>query len=289
MKEESRQPTDRALEKHRWTPVKLLGRKSITHDTRCYTFQLQDENLILGVAAGQHLELAFHMEDRMLIRPYTPTRPLLPRLSPKSRGTNDPYSEPHNDLRDGNGRFDLTIKTYFPNDNQPGGAMSNILDCLPLGEDVDMRGPIGDVIYEGNGNFKIYGEERAFNRISMVLGGSGVTPGYSLMARILLSEGDKTGLRVIDANKTEDDILMRAEIDKLAKESEGQMKVTHVLSDANDSWKGLRGFVTEDILRSHLFGPSEESVMFLCGPPMMMNKAVLPALDSINPTPVSTT
>lgn len=276
---------DHALRKHRWTPIKLIGRKSISPDTHSYTFQLPQGKRSLGLDAGQHLELAFHMEDQMLIRPYTPTRPLLPSLgqefkhsSQKPRAEN---ADRHDDLREGKGTFDLTIKTYFPNDNQPGGAMSNILDCLPLGEDLDMRGPAGDIIYQGNGKFKIYGEDHVFHRVSLVFGGSGITPGYSLIARILLTEGDATQLRVIDANKTESDIIMRRELDEFEKNSNGQLKVMHVLSEPDDEWKGPRGFVNEDMVRQQLFEPSEESVVLLCGPPVMMEKAVLPILDGM--------
>lgn len=222
------------------------------------------------------MELAFHMEDQMLFRPYTPTRPLLPPLEHSAA-----RPDPHTDLRSGKGSFDLTIKTYFPTDSQPGGAMSNILDCLPLGEDVDMRGPMGDIIYEGNGRFRIYGEERIFHRVSLVLGGSGITPGYALIARILLTEGDTTEIRVIDANKTEKDILLREELNKFEENSNGQMKLVHVLSSPDESWPGLKGFVTQDMIRQHLFEPTEDSVVLLCGPPIMMDKAVLPVLDSM--------
>ena len=31
-----------------------------------------------------------------------------------------------------NGTFDLTTKPYFPTAAQPGGALSNLLDCMPL-------------------------------------------------------------------------------------------------------------------------------------------------------------
>ena len=54
----------------------------------------------------------------MLIRSYMPTRPILPQEE--------------------DGTFELMVKTYFLNDNQPGGAMSNILDCMPIGEEIEI-------------------------------------------------------------------------------------------------------------------------------------------------------
>ncbi|KLP17129.1 Uncharacterized protein LW94_12112 [Fusarium fujikuroi] len=182
-------------------------------------------------------------------------------------------------LRDGDGSFELTVKTYFPDENQPGGALSNILDCVPIGEEVELRGPTGEIAYNGHGNFAIEGKDRHFDRVSLVLGGSGITPGYSLLARVLLSNNDKTEIRVVDANKTEADILLKEELEEFEKKSNGQLKVTHVLSHADDSWKGKTGHVNEDIIKESLFEPSEKSAVFLCGPPAMIQKAALPALN----------
>lgn len=263
-----------ALQKHRWIPVKLVERKNLSQDTRAYTFQLPEGKSILGLGTCQHVQIGFHMLDRMLIRSYTPTKPLLP--APGDNMTNGSAKS----LRDGDGTFELTVKTYFPDENQPGGALSNILDCIPIGEEVELRGPTGEIVYNGNGNFIIEGKDRHFDLVSLVLGGSGITPGYSLLARILLSNNDKTEIRVVDANKTEADILLKDELEEFEKKSNGQLKVTHVLSHADDSWKGKTGHVNEDIIKESLFEPSEKSAVFLCGPPAMIQKAALPALNS---------
>ncbi|GKZ79170.1 hypothetical protein AnigIFM56816_003045 [Aspergillus niger] len=279
-KQQTAQPNDQALQRHRWIPVKLLDRKAISRDTREYTFKLPEGKPTLGIGACQHIEVAFHMKDRMLIRPYTPTQPLLPPASSSSNGYQE-NGKSHfvSQVRDGKGAFTLTIKTYFPNDDQPGGAMSNVLDCLPLGEEVDIRGPTGDLVYEGYGNFTIAGEKKKFKRVSLVIGGSGITPAYALIARILLTDGDKTKIRVIDANKTTSDILLRDQLDKFVKDSASQLEITHVISKPDENWHGLSGHVNESILREHIFEPSDENVAILCGPPTMIEKAVLPALD----------
>ncbi|KAI1389571.1 uncharacterized protein F4822DRAFT_205202 [Hypoxylon trugodes] len=272
------------LQRHRWVPVKLVDRQEVSKDTRIYTFGLPDKKTVLGLGTCQHLQIGFHMKDRLLIRSYTPTRPILPARRDTSKSTCDDRNgtnktdKGERDMRDGDGTFDLTVKTYFPDENQPGGALSNILDCLRIGEPVELRGPTGEILYNGSGRFSIEGQERRFERVSLVLGGSGITPGYSLIARVLLSQDDKTKIRVVDANKTEDDILLRDELDKFEKKSKGQLKVAHVLSHAGDDWTGLKGHVDENIIKENLFGPGEKSVVFLCGPPAMIQKAALPAL-----------
>ncbi|KAF1364529.1 hypothetical protein EJ07DRAFT_162285 [Lizonia empirigonia] len=202
------------LQKHRWVPAKLLDRKSISDDTRAYTFQLPEGKPDLGLGTCQHVQLGFHMKDRMLIRSYTPTKPLL--LHGKCG------NDENKDFRDGNGTFELTVKTYFPTDEQPGGAMSNILDCLPIGEEIEIR--------------------------------------------------------VVDANKSEKDILLKEALDAFEKGSNGRLKITHVLSHPSDDWRGKKGHVDADIIREALFEPGEKTGVFLCGPPAMIQKAALPAL-----------
>ncbi|TKA63268.1 hypothetical protein B0A55_10206 [Friedmanniomyces simplex] len=220
------------------------------------------------------------MEDKMLIRSYTPTRPLLPDpkdhdQSSQQNGASDGEVRA---MQDGAGTFELVVKTYFPSAEQPGGAMSNILDCIPIGEEVEVRGPTGEITYSGNGVFDISGQEMKFTKINLVLGGSGLTPGYALIARALLGAGEEVEVRVIDANKSEADILLRDELDHFVQESKGRLKVAHVLSHPSEKWKGIKGHVNADIIRSNLFPPGEGSACFLCGPPAMIQKAALPAL-----------
>lgn len=275
------------LQKHKWVPITLASRESISKDTRKYIFDLPDGSSDLGLGTCQHIQLGFHLQDKMLIRSYTPTAPLLPKA-----GKSDPHSTQQrstsevSSLRDGQGTFELIVKTYLPTATQPGGAMSNILDTVPLRSSFEIRGPTGEIVYHGAGRFTISGQQHVFKKISLVLGGSGITPGYALIARAVLEEaeagreGEEAGVQVraVDANKTEGDILLREELAKLEGESGGRAKVTYVLSHPSETWDGLKGHVDADIIKSHLFPPGEESAVFLCGPPGMIQKAALPAL-----------
>jgi nitrate reductase (NAD(P)H) len=232
------------LHKHRWVPVKLIDRKPLSDDTRAYTFELPDGKPDLGLGTCQHVQLGFHLQDRMLIRSYTPTKPLLPDSS-----NDETDNTKTKDVKDGSGTFELTVKTYFPTDAQPGGAMSNILDCMPIGEEIEIRGPTGEIVYNGNGSFTISGKQYTFDKINLVLGGSGITPGYSLIARALLSSSDKTQIRVVDANKSEKDILLREELGEFEKNGGGRLKITHVLSHPSDEWEGRRGILMRILSR----------------------------------------
>ncbi|KAF9884796.1 hypothetical protein FE257_001212 [Aspergillus nanangensis] len=247
-----------ALKRHKWTQAKLIDKKSISKDTKRYRFALPSKDQKLGLETGQHILIGFHFEDQLIMRSYTPIRPIRPC--------------------DEDGTFDLAVKTYYPDPGQPGGTMSNIFDCLRPGEEVEIKGPTGEIRYQGFGRFVIDEKEFHFERVTLVLGGSGITPGYQVIARILLTEGDETKIRVVDANKTEDDILMREELDAFAREHPGQIEVAHVLSHPGEGWKGERGLVNGEILHRCAFAPDEKSIALLCGPPAMIQKAVLPVL-----------
>ncbi len=157
---------------------------------------------------------------------------------------------------------------------------------MPLGEEVEIRGPTGDITYLGDSNFAIdspFSPDQPrrtlhFPRVSLVLGGSGITPGYALMARIFEQHGDRTLVRAIDANKREEDILLREDLDQFEREGGGQVKVMHVLSHAGEGWEGERGEVDAEILKRGLFPPGEGSVVFLCGPPGLVQHVAVPAL-----------
>ncbi|KAK2044825.1 hypothetical protein LZ31DRAFT_465510, partial [Colletotrichum somersetense] len=264
----------RALRKHQWIPAELVDRKALSDDTFSYTFWLPDRRAVL---------VGVHLRDKMLVRSYTPTRPILPApQDAPAEVSGDETREKEHGPADDDGTFELFVKTYFPDARQPGGAMSSILHKLPIGGEVEVRGPTGDITYEGGGRFVIDGEARTYRRVSLVLGGSSVAPGYAPIARIVAAGGDDdddaTEVRVVDANKTARDILLRDELDGLARKSGGRVKITHVLSRPEDDWRGLRGHVDEKMLKESLFPPSGDSAVFLCGPPTMIRKAVLPAL-----------
>lgn len=208
---------------------------------------------------GQYINVGFHFQDQLVFRPYTPTRPL---------------TEDEED-----GTFDLTVKTYYPDPSQPGGTMSNILDCLLHGEEVEVKGPLGEIRYRGSGHFKVDQRQFSFDRITLILGGSGITPGYQLIARILKVNEDKTKIKIIDANKTENDILMKEELAQLEKDHPEQLQICHVLSHAGEDWRGEKGRVDKRIIQQYSFPPDGKSLALLCGPPAMIKTSVLPALQ----------
>ncbi|BFZ57355.1 hypothetical protein PYCC9005_004407 [Savitreella phatthalungensis] len=239
------------LRKHRWTPVTLTDRVELSDSSVKYTFSFPEKRQRLGLPPGKHVLLGFHLRDKMVFRSYTPTRPIMPEEE--------------------DGTFDLVIKTYFPSERDAGGTLSNVLDCLKIGEKCDVRGPTGEIAYKGDGVFDVEGTERRFDTVNLVAGGTGVTPHYQLVCRILKSRNDETKINMLYANRSEDGILLREELEELAEKHE-QFTLTHVLSKPGKKWQGETGHAGPEQFNKY-FAKDDSSACFLCGPPPLVKSA----------------
>lgn len=75
--------------------------------------------------------------------------------------------------------------------------------------------------------------------------------------------------------------MLREQLDELVREHPDQFQVTHVLSHADDSWKGERGYVSKDQLQKYCFAAKRTNLALVCGPPAMITKAVMPGLKEL--------
>lgn len=107
------------------------------------------------------------------------------------------------------------------------------------------------------------------NKLLFIAGGVGITP---LKAMIEATDKYKSNV-LIFANKTENDIILRSELDKLV--SDQRLKVHHVMS-SDPNFSGLKGFVTVSLIEQTVPDFKERDI-FVCGPPVMMN-LLIPAL-----------
>lgn len=164
------------------------------------------------------------------------------------------------------GTVDFVIKVY------PTGRVTPTLDSLKIGDFILAKGPKGRFTYKAN-----MAEE-----IGLIAGGTGITPMFAVaMAALRDRANDKTRFSLIFANVTEEDILIRKELEELCEQNPGRFKVHHVLNEPPFSkWKGSKGFVTKDILKEHLPAPGPRTLVLRCGPGPM-NKAVGAALEEL--------
>ncbi|XP_059480846.1 NADH-cytochrome b5 reductase 2 [Neocloeon triangulifer] len=248
-------------------PLKLIEKEDISHDTKRFRLALPSDEHILGLPIGQHIYLSASINGSFVPRPYTPVS------SDEDQGF-----------------VDLVVKVYHRNVNPKfpdGGKMSQHLNEMKIGDTIDVKGPSGRLVYEGRGKFAIKPSPRAepvvhkAKKLSMIAGGTGITPMLQLIRHITRDPKDETEMRLIFANQTEDDILLRNELEQVAKEHPNQFKLWFTVDRASDSWKYSTGFVSAEMIQEHLFPPSSDNLVLMCGPPPMINFACIPNLDKL--------
>lgn len=70
---------------------------------------------------------------------------------------------------------------YRPNSQFPeGGKMSQHLDSLQIGDTIDIKGPVGEIVYLEPGQLLIKNQPRMATKLAMLAGGTGITPMYQV-------------------------------------------------------------------------------------------------------------
>lgn len=166
-----------------------------------------------------------------VIRPYTPTS------SPETAG-----------------HIDFLVKKY------QGGLMTTHIHNLKPGDKLAIKGPIPKFPYKPN----------EFEEIALIGGGSGITPLWQIIQAIEADPSDKTRVTLIYSNKSDKDILLREEFDRLSK-SDDRFRIVYGLDKKN---KGIpadtfEGYITPEILTKYLPNPghADKIKIFVCGPP----------------------
>lgn len=171
--------------------------------------------------------------------------------------------------------MDFMIKSY------PQGNISAHMDKLRVGDTMKFRGPKGAMVYTPN----------MCKHIGMIAGGTGITPMLQIMRAIQRERknGDTTKVDLIFANVNPDDILLREDIDEVAR-SDPNFTVYYVLNNPPTSgWTGGVGFVTPDMIKERLPAPGPDMKLLMCGPPPMISamKKAVESLGYEKPRPVS--
>jgi len=228
----------------------LMSKIKISSDTFIFKFDLPHKELTLGLLPGQHVKIhmmkKYQKKDKIkeedISRKYTPISP--PELA---------------------GSFDMLIKLYNKTEKYPeGGEMSELFDKMQPGDQVGVSGPTGRTIYWGNGEFSLEKHKTKVDHIGFVIGGSGITPAYQIMKKLYNNKDDPTRAYLLYANKTEEDILLKEELDRMAEDS--RFKVYYTVDKASSKdWTGFEGYVTKEMMKKVFPDPSDKILMTFCG------------------------
>ncbi|KAJ8491544.1 hypothetical protein OPV22_013265 [Ensete ventricosum] len=234
-----------SLDPDNFKDFKLVEKNQLSHNVAKFRFALPTPTSVLGLPIGQHISC--RGKDNVgeeVIKPYTPTT-----------------------LDSDVGYFELVIKMY------PQGRMSHHFREMRVGDYLSVKGPKGRFKYQ-------VGQVRAFG---MLAGGSGITPMFQVTRAILENPTDKTKVHLIYANVTYEDILLKEELDSLARNYPDRFQIYFVLNQPPDEWNGGVGFVSKEMIKTHCPAPASDIQILRCGPPPM-NKAMAAHLDDLGYT-----
>lgn len=158
--------------------------------------------------------------------------------------------------------------------------------------------------------------------MTFVAAGTGITPCYAVLRAAVDGvpgqdesgggqNDDATLLRLVYANRHEEDVLLKPELDALAARSRGRLQITYTLSRPNreaGTWKHRVGRIDEAMLRECAIAPTTtvptttttamsmtmekkeggtgqdgdgECLALMCGPHALLEDVCSPALERI--------
>jgi cytochrome-b5 reductase len=220
-----------------WAEAPLVSKVEISHDTRIFTFGLE-EGKALGLSTCacilmKGVDGPEDAEGKPIIRPYTPV------------STNAML-----------GQFELMVKVY------PDGKMSQFLDTLDVGKPMHFK--------HVGGNVKIQYPFDGKKEIGMIVGGTGITPMIQALHCTLGNKEDASKVAMLYGSKTSQEILAKETLDAWAASCSDRFQVTHVLShepEEGSDWTGARGFITREMIEASFPKPDSDCLIFVCGPP----------------------
>ncbi|MFZ9981378.1 MAG: 2Fe-2S iron-sulfur cluster-binding protein [Cyclobacteriaceae bacterium] len=150
-----------------------------------------------------------------------------------------------------------------------GGLVSNyIANHVKKGDKIRVMAPAG--------HFTVDFSNDASRHLILFAGGSGITPMLSLIKTLLFSES-RSRCTLVYANRNQESIIFKDELDKLQAASPDRFRIFYLLDQAGPDWRGFTGFLTADILQNILNqvhdAESVSTTYMLCGPEAMMKNA----------------
>ena len=146
---------------------------------------------------------------------------------------------------------------------ESGDFTANIGKAMP-GDKVAVQAPFGRFSYA------LYPDEKD---LVFIAGGIGITPSISML-RHMRDVGSDINVLLLYANRSERDIAFKAELDEIASGTASRLKIIHVLSQADESWRGEKGHIDQALLTRYLEGKAGDKSFYVCGPPPMMTKII---------------
>ncbi|KAF3046412.1 hypothetical protein E8E12_008140 [Didymella heteroderae] len=204
--------------------------EQVNHNTKLLRFKLPKEDYVSGLSWTSAILTASWPKGSWtpVARPYTPISSI---------------DEP--------GKLELLVKHY------PGGKQSTHLHSLKPGDSLLFAAALRSHRWEPN----------SVPHVTLIAGGCGVTPIYQLARGILSDPEDKTKITLVYGANTEEDILLKNELDDIQKEFPGRFETLYAISQPAKGSTIRKGRVSKELL-AEVARPNDGKV-FMCGPPAM--------------------
>lgn len=113
-----------------------------------------------------------------------------------------------------------------------------------------------------------------YSYVTLIAGGSGITPLYQLTQAILRNPEDKTKIALVYANNSEEDILLKTEFDTLAQKYPDRFQRLYTVKKTSSEGEGLyeTGYITKEMLAKIMPHRMTEhnTKILVSGPPAMI-------------------
>lgn len=257
-------------------PLVLIAKEIVSHDARIFRFALPAKHMRLGLPIGNHVMLFATVNGKTVVRSYTPI---------SSNSDEDA------------GFVSFLIKIYFAGENPAhpeGGKLSQYLENLHLGSQIEMKGPIGHFTYYADGYYSLGSSassaKQHATKFGFIAGGTGITPVYQVLRAILTNPSDSTKVALIYCVRTSKDLLLQDELEQLQRLKPDNCTLYFTMTEMDEREKArvlqdprFQSYGTARISREmieRVIG-KDASHVGLCGPPGMIQYACLPALKQL--------
>ncbi len=147
-----------------------------------------------------------------------------------------------------------------------GRASTYINRSLKVGDTMEVMTPMGSFYSVLSGNNK--------KQYVLFAGGSGITPMMSILKSVLYIEKQST-ITLVYANRDEDSMIFKSEIEKIASEFSDRFKVINTFDNPKNTVSDIeKGLLTADKVKtiSSTYNLANADEYFICGPgPLMEN------------------
>jgi len=214
-------------------PYRLVAVTEESHNAKRFKFALTNGDTPLNLPIASCITLRYTADNgEEILRPYTPLN-----------------------LYNNKGFFELVVKCY------PNSKMGSHLFGLSVGDTIDVKGPWPTLQVAPN----------QFHRIGMIAGGTGITPMFQILRNILSVKENATHISLLYANHTQDDILLRKELDAEMRSNPKTFAVQYCLNNAPKNWTGFNGYVDKKMITEVMPGPEcKDAMVLVSGPPGFM-------------------